>query len=277
MAESQTATILVTDLVGSTELRVRLGEERADLLRRTHDDLLRTAVDAEGGTLVKGLGDGVLAMFAGAADAVAAAVAIQQAAYAHNREAPDEPLDIRIGLSAGDVSVEDGDCFGTPVVEASRLCAVATGAQILAAELVRLLSAGPRRPCLHRFWRARTEGLARAGPGGDRSLGPAGAWCHRSPVSCATRPTRRIALLGARAAVRGPTPRVEGDRGRGMPRGVGVGRAGHRQDPTGGRGGPPRPRSRCSGPLRSLRRGHGHGLPTLRGGARTGHGVGPEC
>lgn len=142
MAESQTATILITDLVGSTELRVRLGEERAEVLRRQHDELLRTALEAAGGTVIKGLGDGVLAMFAGAADAVGAAVAIQQAAYAHNREAPGEPLDIRIGLSAGDVSVENGDCFGTPVVEASRLCAAATGAQILAAEVVRVLARG---------------------------------------------------------------------------------------------------------------------------------------
>ena len=142
MAESQTATILITDLVGSTELPVRLGEERADLLRRTHDDLLRSSIEAAGGTVVKGLGDGVLAMFPGASDAVGAAVAIRQAAYAHNREAPNEPLDIRVGLSAGDVSIEEADCFGTPVVEASRLCAVALGGQILAAELVRMLARG---------------------------------------------------------------------------------------------------------------------------------------
>ena len=44
---AQTATILVTDLVGSTELRVRLGED--DALRRVHDDLLTTAVTEQGG------------------------------------------------------------------------------------------------------------------------------------------------------------------------------------------------------------------------------------
>ena len=36
-------------------------------------------------------------------------------------------LAIRVGVSAGDVTLEDGDCFGTPVVEASRLCAAADG------------------------------------------------------------------------------------------------------------------------------------------------------
>src|SRR5206468_329414 len=50
------------------------------------------------------------------------------------------PLAIRIGISAGDVVWEDGDCFGTPVVEASRLCAVANGGQILTSEVVRLLA-----------------------------------------------------------------------------------------------------------------------------------------
>lgn len=142
MVQSQTATILVTDLVGSTELRVRLGEEAADTVRRDHDELMRRAIEEAGGTLVKGLGDGVLAMFAGAADAVSVAVAMERAAYAYSRAHPDRPLEIRIGISAGDITMEEDDCFGTPVVEASRLCAVAGGGQILAAELVRMLARG---------------------------------------------------------------------------------------------------------------------------------------
>ncbi len=142
MAETATATILVTDLVGSTELRVRLGEERADELRRIHDGLIAAAVLGHEGTVVKGLGDGALAMFQSASDAVAAAIAIQQGAYAHTRSTPDASLDIRIGISAGDVTLEDNDCFGTPVVEAARLCAAAIGGQILAADLVRALARG---------------------------------------------------------------------------------------------------------------------------------------
>jgi class 3 adenylate cyclase/tetratricopeptide (TPR) repeat protein len=142
MAETATATILVTDLVASTELRVRLGEERADELRRDHDGLIADAIRGHAGTLIKGLGDGALAMFQSASDAVAAAVAIQQSAYAHSRSAQGESLHIRIGVSAGDVTLEDNDCFGTPVVEASRLCAAAIGGQILVADLVRVLARG---------------------------------------------------------------------------------------------------------------------------------------
>jgi class 3 adenylate cyclase len=137
-----TATILVTDLVGSTELRARLGDEQAERLRRLHDRLLRTSVEIHGGVVIKGLGDGVLASFPEANSAVAAAVAIQQAADAHTRRQLELPLFLRVGVSAGDVTVDEGDCFGTPVVEAARLCAVAEGGQILAAEVVRLLVKG---------------------------------------------------------------------------------------------------------------------------------------
>jgi class 3 adenylate cyclase/tetratricopeptide (TPR) repeat protein len=137
---TDTVTMLFTDLVGSTELRGRLGEDAADQLRRRHDGLIADAVTAHGGTVVKGLGDGIMASFASASDGVEAAVAVQQALAAHNRRSPEQTLLVRIGLSAGDVRREDGDCFGPPVVEASRLCAAADGGQILVADLVRLLA-----------------------------------------------------------------------------------------------------------------------------------------
>jgi hypothetical protein len=105
---SQTATILVTDLVASTELRARLGEERADRLRRLYDRLLRTSVETHGGLVVKGLGDGVLASFTEANGAVAAAVAIQRAADAHTRSHPEQPLVLEPGVGetrlAGEVA-----------------------------------------------------------------------------------------------------------------------------------------------------------------------------
>jgi len=140
---SHTATILVTDLVGSTEVRVRLGEERSEALRRDHDRLLRQVVESRGGTVIKCLGDGVLASFAGAADALTAGVEIQQVVHEFNAGQAEATLKLRIGISGGDIEVEaDGDCFGTPVVEASRLCAAATGAQILVAEVVKVMARG---------------------------------------------------------------------------------------------------------------------------------------
>ena len=134
-----TAIVLFTDLVGSTELRSRLGEQAAEELRRRHEALVAAAIEANRGKVVKNLGDGVMATFAGASDAVLASVAIQQAIDRHNRSS-EEMLGLRVGVSAGDVTIEQEDCFGTPVIEAARLCAAAKGGQVLASEVVRLLA-----------------------------------------------------------------------------------------------------------------------------------------
>src|SRR5438067_3744762 len=140
-AGRSTAIVLFTDLVGSTELRSRLGDEAAEELRRKHDDLVVHAIETNRGRVVKNLGDGVMATFSGASDAMAAAVAIQQSLDRHNRSGGGTvPLEVRIGLSAGDVTFEEGDCFGTPVIEAARLCGAASGGQILASDLVRGLA-----------------------------------------------------------------------------------------------------------------------------------------
>jgi len=131
---------MFTDLVDSTALRSRLGDEAADTIRRAHDAVLRTAVDTHGGRLVKGLGDGGMATFASAAEAVATAIAVQQGIDVHNRRSAGERMALRIGLSAGDVLWEGEDCFGRPVVEAARLCAEAGAGQILVSDVVRLLA-----------------------------------------------------------------------------------------------------------------------------------------
>src|SRR5688572_701774 len=139
MTGRSTAIVLFSDLVGSTALRSRLGDDAADAPRVQHDALVSRAIETGGGTVVKNLGDGIMATFAGAADAIAAAVAMQQALDRHNRSSP-TALEVRIGISAGDVVFKEDDCFGTPVIEAARLCAAAQGGQILASEVVRWLA-----------------------------------------------------------------------------------------------------------------------------------------
>jgi class 3 adenylate cyclase len=141
-ARVETVTVLFTDLVDSTGRRVRSGEEAADRLRQHHDRLLRASILGHGGTVAKHTGDGVMASFAGASDAIAAAVAIQQAIESDNRKRGDEPLAVRIGISVGDVSVEDGDVFGLPVVEAQRLEAAAGGGEIFISALVKAMARG---------------------------------------------------------------------------------------------------------------------------------------
>ena len=78
MTTSRTCTILFTDLVGSTELRTRLGDDDFDVRRRGHDQLLAEAIERHSGEVVKFGGDGVMAVFASAADALSCGVAVQQ-------------------------------------------------------------------------------------------------------------------------------------------------------------------------------------------------------
>jgi predicted ATPase/class 3 adenylate cyclase len=134
-----TVTLVFTDLVGSTALLSRVGEERAEVLRREHFALLREAIAKTGGREVKNLGDGLMIVVASAADAVAGAVAIQQAFERRNRDAS-EPLLVRVGVASGDADEESGDYFGVPVVEAARLCSEAQGGEILVTEIVRALA-----------------------------------------------------------------------------------------------------------------------------------------
>ena len=94
---TQTATILVSDIVGSTDQRTAVGEERAEEMRRLHDRVLSDAAVSSGGVVIKGLGDGLLVRFPGAAEAMGAAVAMQQAIEALGRREGVE-LAIRIGI-----------------------------------------------------------------------------------------------------------------------------------------------------------------------------------
>jgi hypothetical protein len=140
MSTSGLVIILFTDLVGSTDLATRIGDVAADELRRGHFDDLRGAIDETGGHEVKTIGDAVMVSYTSAADALAGAVAMQRSVARSNRRSGGPPLAMRIGISAGDATFEDDDWFGTPVVEASRLCATAEGGQILISDLVRALA-----------------------------------------------------------------------------------------------------------------------------------------
>jgi class 3 adenylate cyclase len=144
MSETGLVTILFTDLVGSTDLATRIGDGAADELRRHHFEDLRAAIASTGGREVKTIGDAIMASYSSAADALSGAVTMQRSVARRNRRSEATPLAMRIGISAGDATFEDDDWFGTPVVEAARLCADADGGQILVSDLVRAL-AGSRR------------------------------------------------------------------------------------------------------------------------------------
>src|ERR687897_855208 len=141
-----TWTVLFTDQVGSTAMRVRVGEDAFDGIRADLDARVAAALTAHGVVVTKSTGDGVMGGFTSTAAALRCAVAIQQAVAERNRTAGEgvaapEELALRVGISVGDAVVENGDLQGTAVVEAARLCAVATGGAILCSEAVRVVSA----------------------------------------------------------------------------------------------------------------------------------------
>lgn len=140
MATSGLATVLFTDLVGSTRLRDRLGDDVADDIGAEHDRIIGDALSSTGGRLVKSLGDGALAVFDSSVDAVVAAQRIQEGIALYNRQADDtRQIGVRIGINAGEVAKENGDVIGLPVAVASRVCDTADAGQILVTDTVRSL------------------------------------------------------------------------------------------------------------------------------------------
>jgi class 3 adenylate cyclase len=137
-AVTATVTVLFCDLVESTALNAGIGDAAADGLRRDVFDVLRAEIVAHRGTEVKNLGDGLMVSFAGNADAVRAACGMQQKIDVLGRTRR-LPLALRVGISVGEATFEDDDWFGTPVVEASRLCSAAASGQVLVADVVRIL------------------------------------------------------------------------------------------------------------------------------------------
>jgi class 3 adenylate cyclase len=131
--------VLVTDIVGSIEMTVRLGDTAALEMVRVHDALVRRGLAPHAGREVKHTGDGIMAAFDEVTNAVDAAVDIQTRLYDFNAEA-NERLRVRIGIHAGEPVAERNDLFGATVQMAFRLCSEAEADGILVSGLVRQLS-----------------------------------------------------------------------------------------------------------------------------------------
>jgi len=134
--------ILFTDMSGSTALTHRLGDARAQELLRSHDAIIRDALRQHGGTEIKHTGDGIMASFGSASGAIECAIAVQKAIAARNADKSDAPIQVRIGLNAGEPVAEGQDLFGSAVQAASRITGHARPGQILVADVVRQLAAG---------------------------------------------------------------------------------------------------------------------------------------
>src|SRR6266540_2465679 len=126
---SGTVTFLFTDIEGSTQLWEQHPQMMPAALAR-HDAILRQAVVAHSGSVFKTVGDSIHAVFARAADALAAALAAQRALCAKTW-AISAPLRVRMALHTGAAEIRDGDYFGPPLNRIARILALGHGGQIL--------------------------------------------------------------------------------------------------------------------------------------------------
>ncbi|BAE51843.1 hypothetical protein amb3039 [Paramagnetospirillum magneticum AMB-1] len=135
-------TVMFTDMVGSTDLTQARGDQAAQEIVRKHNAIVRTALTQFAGREVKHTGDGIMASFASAANAVEATVQIQRQVTAHNEKQPNLPLHLRIGLNAGEPIQEEDDLFGSTVQLAARVCAATDSDQTLCTQVVKDLAGG---------------------------------------------------------------------------------------------------------------------------------------
>jgi class 3 adenylate cyclase len=129
-------TVVFTDIVDSTSLTQRIGDDASMVLLRVHDTIVRTALEACRGREIKHTGDGIMAAFVSAAAAVRCATQIQQALSNHTWELSDSSVKVRIGAAAGEPVEESSDLFGSTVQLASRICSHAQPDQSLVSNVV---------------------------------------------------------------------------------------------------------------------------------------------
>lgn len=137
MMRATNVAFLFTDLVGSTHILDRLGDYAGEDLMRSHFGMLRQAISATDGHVVKTLGDGIMVIFRRAGDAVACAAAMQHGVVRHNVANPDVQLGLRVGVHCGPAIRMAGDYYGIPVVIAKRLCDHCTGGQVIVSDAAR--------------------------------------------------------------------------------------------------------------------------------------------
>lgn len=138
-------TILFTDIVDSTVMTQRLGDKAAMAILDRHDGVVRKALASAGGREVKHLGDGIMAVFTSAQQAVLCASQIQdEIARQVMPEAGDHAVRLRIGSACGEPVERHGDFFGSTVQLAARLCGRAAPNQTLVSSAVTELCADKR-------------------------------------------------------------------------------------------------------------------------------------
>jgi adenylate cyclase len=132
MANEVEVAILFADVVGSTKLYEQLGDLRAREMVGICVDVMRTATERHNGTVIKTMGDEIMATFASADDALDAGAQMQRDIANHpGLKVNDHAVAIRIGCNFGPVVMEARDIFGSAVHTANRMTSQAKAGQII--------------------------------------------------------------------------------------------------------------------------------------------------
>ncbi|MDO8373808.1 MAG: adenylate/guanylate cyclase domain-containing protein [Polaromonas sp.] len=131
-------TVVFADLVGSTSMFERLGDETASRFVTQLVGALSQVFEQHSGRVVKLLGDGLFVVFPHEGDALAACISIQKRFLDKPIRAGGSgaPVQMQMGIESGEVVEIDGDCFGDTVNSAARLADLAGAAQILTTQNV---------------------------------------------------------------------------------------------------------------------------------------------
>jgi class 3 adenylate cyclase len=153
-----TLTFLFSDVEGSTSLLQRLGRDAYAATLARHRELLADVCGSRGGSVVDMQGDSCMLVFESASEALIAAAQAQRALA---DEPWPEPLAVRMGLHTGEAAVMDGRYVGVVVHRAARVCAAASGGQVLLSATTRDVAADalPQGLALQEFGRRKLKGL----------------------------------------------------------------------------------------------------------------------
>ncbi len=136
--------IMFTDMANSTGITHELGDEAAMEVLHRHMGIVRKALQAHHGREVDRAGDGFLTSFSSVSHAVTCAIEIQRKLTDYNSTGPRTPIQVRIGLGAGEPVTVGEALFGSVVNLTARICAFAKPDQILVAQVVRELCVGKK-------------------------------------------------------------------------------------------------------------------------------------
>jgi len=130
-------TILFSDIRGSTAFFKTHGDIAGRLMTQRHYDMLSPIIKQQEGTIVKTIGDSIMASFDHPYQAVIAAIEMQRRLSEYNANLPKEDfIRIRIGINFGKGIIEDHDVYGNVVNEASKLVSIGESEQILVSESI---------------------------------------------------------------------------------------------------------------------------------------------